>query len=89
MMYITANMCFNVEILVMQMDFIPNCNFTDPRLVLRKGVAQYVGFGRPSWITKCVILMNESGVDVARSICHNVNESMAHLQDVPKQSKFI
>jgi hypothetical protein len=57
----------------MQMDFIPGCDFTDPRPVLPEGVAQCDGFGRPSWITKCVTLTNESGVDVARDICHCVN----------------
>jgi hypothetical protein len=54
------------------MDFIPGCDFTDPCPVLPEGVAQCEGFGRPSWITKCVILTNESGVDVARGICHSV-----------------
>jgi hypothetical protein len=54
----------------MQMDFIPGSDFTDPRPVLPEGVAQCEGFGRPSWITKCVTLTNESGVDVARGICH-------------------
>ena len=57
----------------MQMDFIFGCNFTDPCPVLPKGVVQYKGFGRPSWITKCVTLMNESGMDVARGIYHSVN----------------
>ena len=55
------------------MDFIPRCDFTDPRPVLPKGVAQCKGFDRPSWIIKCVILTNESSVDVARGIYHNVN----------------
>jgi hypothetical protein len=54
------------------MGFISGCDFTDPRPVLPEGVAQCEGFGRPSWITKCVTLRNESGVDVARGICHNV-----------------
>jgi hypothetical protein len=56
----------------MQMDFIPGCDFSDPRPMLPEGVAQCEGFGRPSWITKCVTLTNESGVDVARDICHSV-----------------
>jgi hypothetical protein len=60
----------------MQMDFIPGCDFTDPRPVLPKGVAQCEGFGRPSWITKCVTLTNESGVDVARGICHSVKADL-------------
>jgi hypothetical protein len=55
------------------MDFIPGCDFTDPRPMLPKGVAQCEDFGRPSWITKCVILTNESGMDVAQGICHSVN----------------
>jgi hypothetical protein len=54
------------------MDFILGCDFTDPRLVLPKGIAQCEGFGRSSWITKCVTLTNESGVDVAQGICHSV-----------------
>jgi hypothetical protein len=60
----------------MQMDFIPGCDFTDPRPMLPKGVAQCEGFGRPSWITKYVTLKNESGVDVARGICHCVNADL-------------
>jgi hypothetical protein len=60
----------------MQMDFIPGCNFTDPCPVLPEGVAQYEGFGRPSWITKYVTLTNESGVDVAQGICHCVNADL-------------
>jgi hypothetical protein len=60
----------------MQMDFILGCDFIDPRLVISKGVAQREGFGRPSWITKCVTLTNESGVDVARGICHCVNANL-------------
>jgi hypothetical protein len=54
------------------MDFIPVCDFSDPRPVLPKGVAQCKGFGRPSWITKCVTLTNESGMDVAWDIYHSV-----------------
>ena len=64
---------FSCGICVMHMDFIPGCDFTDPRPVLLDGVAQCKGASRPSWITKCVILMNESGVDVAWGICHSVN----------------
>jgi hypothetical protein len=60
----------------MQMDFIPGCDFIDPRLVLPKGVAQCKGFGRPSWITKYVTLTNESGVDVARGICHSIKADL-------------
>jgi hypothetical protein len=60
----------------MQMDFIPGSDFTDPCPVLPEGVAQCEGFGRPSWITKCVTLTNEFGVDVARGICHCVNADL-------------
>ena len=60
----------------MQMDFIPGCDFTDPRPVLSNGVAQCEGVGRPSWITKCVTLTNELGVDVAWDICHSVNADL-------------
>jgi hypothetical protein len=60
----------------MQMDFIPGCDFTDPRPVLPEGVAQSKGCGRPSWITKCMTLTNESGVDVARGICHSVKADL-------------
>jgi hypothetical protein len=58
------------------MDFIPGCDFSDPCPVLPKGVAQCEGFGRPSWITKCVTLTNESGVDVAWGICHSVKADL-------------
>ena len=57
----------------MQMDFISSYDFSDLRPVLPEGVAQCKGIGWPSWITKCVTLMNESGMDVARDICHSVN----------------
>jgi hypothetical protein len=55
------------------MDFIPSCDFNVSRPMLPNGVAQCKGFGRLSWITKCVTLTNESGVDVARGICHNMS----------------
>jgi hypothetical protein len=60
----------------MQMDFIPGCDFIDPRLVLPEGVAQCEGFGGPSWINKCVILTNESSVDVAWGICYSVKADL-------------
>jgi hypothetical protein len=60
----------------MQMDFISGCDFTNPRPVLPEDVAQCEGFGRPNWITKCVTLTNESGVDVARGICHSVKADL-------------
>ena len=60
----------------MQMDFILGCDFSDPCPVLLEGVAECEGFGRPSWITKCVTLTNESGVDVARGIRHSVNANL-------------
>jgi hypothetical protein len=60
----------------MQMDFIPGCDFTNPRLVFPEGVAQCEGFGRPSWITKYVTLTNESGMDVAQSICHSIKADL-------------
>jgi hypothetical protein len=40
--------------------------------MLLEGVAQCEGFGWPSWISKYMTLTNESGVDVARGICHSV-----------------
>jgi hypothetical protein len=58
------------------MDFIPGCDFTDPCPVLPEGVAQCEGFGQPSWITKCMTLTNESGVDVARGICHSIKADL-------------
>jgi hypothetical protein len=64
------------------MDFIPGCDFTDPRPVLPEGVAQCKDFGRLSWITKCVTLTNESGVDVARGICHSINADLVIDSDV-------
>ena len=60
----------------MQMDFIPSCDFTDPRLVLLDGVAQCEGVGQASWITKCMTLMNELDVDVALGIRHSVNADL-------------
>ena len=58
------------------MDSILGCDFSDPRLVLSKGVAQCESFGRPSWITKCVTLINELGMDVAQGICHSVKADL-------------
>ena len=58
------------------MDFILGCDFTDPRQVLSKGVAQCEGFGRPSWITKNVTLTNESGMDVARDIYQSIKADL-------------
>jgi hypothetical protein len=63
------------------MDFIPSCDFIDPRPVLPKGVAQCEGFGRPSWITKCVTLTNELGMDVTRGICHSVKADLVINSD--------
>jgi hypothetical protein len=60
----------------MQMDFIPGCDFIDPRPVLPEGVAQCEGFGRPSWITKCMTLTDESGVNVARGIYYSVKADL-------------
>jgi hypothetical protein len=60
----------------MQMDFIPGCDFNVPRPVLPDGVAQCNGFGRLPWITKGATLTNESGVDVARVICHSVSAEL-------------
>jgi hypothetical protein len=68
---ITSNMCFNVEFMLCRW-----ISFLVLSPVLPEGVAQCEGFGRPSWITKCVILTNESGVDVARGICHCVNADL-------------
>jgi hypothetical protein len=66
------------------MDFILGCNFNIPRPVLPDGVAQCEGFGQLSWITKCITLTNESGVDVARGICHNVSaELVIDSNDLP------
>jgi hypothetical protein len=44
--------------------------------VLPNGVAQCEGFGRASWITKSVTLMNESGVDVACGIYHSIKAEL-------------
>jgi hypothetical protein len=44
--------------------------------VLPDGVAQCEGFGWASWIIKCVVLANESGLDVGRDICHSVNADL-------------
>ena len=63
------------------MDFILACDFNDPRLVPLEGVAQYEGFGRPSWITKCMILINELGMDVAWGICHSFKADLVINSD--------
>ena len=60
----------------MQMDFIPDCGFTNSHPVLPKGISQCEGFGRLSWITKYVTLTNDLGMDVARDICHSVNANL-------------
>jgi hypothetical protein len=57
----------------MQMDFITGCDFNVPHPVRLDGIAQYKGYGQLTWITKCIILKNESWVDVVRDICHNVS----------------
>jgi hypothetical protein len=54
------------------MDFIPSCAFSFSHPVLPDGIAECEGYGRLSWVTKCVTLTNESGVDVARKICYSV-----------------
>jgi hypothetical protein len=58
------------------MDFSPDPDINVPHPVLPDGVAQCEGFGRASWITKSVTLTNESGVDVARGICHSVKAEL-------------
>ena len=55
------------------MDFIPGCNFNVPHPMLLDGVIECEGYGRLFQIMKCIILTNESKVDVTREICHNVN----------------
>lgn len=42
-------------------------------LVLPVGVSQYEGFGRSSWVSKRVTLLNEAGVDIARAVCQSVD----------------
>ena len=59
------------------MDFIPSCDFNICCPVLLNRVAQYEGFGISFWITKCIMLTNESGVDVVRHICHSVSAKLA------------
>jgi hypothetical protein len=54
--------------------------------MLPDGVAQCEGYGRPSWITKCVILTNEPRVDVPRVICYNVNAELVIDNDGLPQS---
>ena len=34
------------------------------------------GFPRKLWVTKCVTLKNEAGVDVAEGICHSINSEL-------------
>jgi hypothetical protein len=54
------------------MDFSLDCNFRVSHPILRDGVTECEGFGRAYWITKSMMLTNESGVDVAYRICHNI-----------------
>jgi hypothetical protein len=58
------------------MDFSPDPDFSVPHPVLPDGVVQCEGFSRASWITKSVTRMNESGVDIARGICHSVKAEL-------------
>ena len=60
----------------MQMDFIPSCDFTDPRPLFPEGVAQCKGFSQPNWITKYVTLTNASSVDVAWGICQSIKADL-------------
>ena len=55
------------------MDSSPDPDFSAPHPVLSNGIVQCGGFGRASWITKAVMLTNESGINVAYGTCHNVN----------------
>lgn len=41
--------------------------------VLPDGVAQCEGFGRSSWVSKRVTLLNEAGNDVATAVCQSVD----------------
>ncbi len=43
---------------------------------LPTGVAVCEGLPRSSWITKCVTLINESGLEVAKAICHSVDADL-------------
>jgi hypothetical protein len=63
------------------MDFSPDPDFSVPHPVLPDGVVQCEGFSRASWITKSVTLTNESGVDVARGICHSVKAKLVVNSD--------
>ena len=58
------------------MDFSLNPEFNVLHPILPDGGAQCEGFNRASWITKSVTLTNESGVDVACEICHNVKAKL-------------
>jgi hypothetical protein len=58
------------------MDFSPDPDFSVPHPILPDGVVQCEGFGWASWITKSMTLTNESGVDVARGICHSVKAKL-------------
>ena len=43
---------------------------------LPEGVAKCEGFSHPSWITKCVTLINDEGMDVGNGICHSVSADL-------------
>jgi hypothetical protein len=73
---ITANMCFNVEFLLCRWISFPVVISLIHIQCFPKVLLSAKGFGRPSWNTKCVTLTNESGVDVARGICHCVNADL-------------
>ena len=45
-------------------------------LTVPKGVAQCEGIPRKSWMTKCVVLKNETSMVVGRGICHNMSSDL-------------
>ena len=58
------------------MDFSSDPNFNVFHHVRPDGAVQCEGFGRASWITKAMMLTNESGVGVSCGICHNVKAEL-------------
>ena len=41
-----------------------------------KGIVQFEGIPRMSWMIKCVALQNDAGIIVGKGICHNVDSAL-------------
>lgn len=81
MIRLFANYLLGNHNLDMQMAFILGCNFNILYHVLLDVVVQCKRYDWSSWITKCVIFTNESGLDVVREICRNINADLVINSD--------